>query len=498
MINLEFKRRERMNAETQRRGAVNLSPFSVPLRLCVHLFVCLTLIALLQSGCTNFTSFGAKKFAPTSWPEANAILARISPPKFPDRKFPITSYGAIAGETNDSSDAIRKAIDACYAAGGGHVIVPAGTFLTGPITLKSNVDLHLEEGSTLLFKTDPNAYLPAVLTRYEGMEFYNYSPFIYAMEQQNIAVTGSGTLDGQASQETWWGWTRRMGQARNRLTQMVADNVPVEQRRFGDGDFMRPNFFQPYRCKNVMVEGVHIRRSPMWEINPVLCANVIIRNLDIVSHGPNNDGADPECCTDVLIEGCLFDTGDDCIAIKSGRNNDGRRIGVAASNHIIRNCSMKDGHGGVTIGSEISGSCRNVFVENCTMDSPNLDRVFRFKSNLLRGGVIENIHMRNVTVGRVGQDVLQIDFVYEGNPQGPFVPLARNISMENVTVKQTPRILNVVGCAGSTIDNVRLIHCTFENVQRADVVRDAQDVQLINCKVDRAAPATQPVSTTGF
>ncbi|HVT90165.1 MAG TPA: glycoside hydrolase family 28 protein, partial [Tepidisphaeraceae bacterium] len=356
-------------------------------RLNIALVVC-----LIITGCQSIKAAEAPKEA-APWDQMHAILARIKPPTFPNKQFTITDYGAVEGENNDSSEAIRKAIEACNKAGGGRVVVPPGKWLSGPITLKSNVNLHLNEGSTILFKTDPKAYLPPVLTRFESVECYNFSPFIYALEQENIAVTGTGTLDGQASNQHWWpwvnarfGWQQGMPTAqKGKLNAMGQNGTPVEQRIMGENDGLRPNFFQPYRCKNVMIEGVHIRRSPMWEINPVLCTNVIVRNLDIVSHGPNNDGCDPECCKDVLIEGCLFDTGDDCIAIKSGRNNDGRRVNVASENLIIRNCTMKDGHGGVTIGSEIAGSCRNVFVEDCKMDSPNLNAIFRFKSNAQRG-----------------------------------------------------------------------------------------------------------------
>lgn len=431
------------------------------------------------------------------WDGVAAILARIKAPTFPDRKFSITDYGAVTGAGNDASEAIRKAIDACNSAGGGHVIVPAGQFLTGPIVLKSNVDLHLEEGSTLLFKTDPNAYLPAVRVMWEGMECYNYSPLIYAMEAENIAVTGSGTLDGQAARENWWPWKGNAGSgwragmpsqiaSRNKLIEMVANNTPVEQRRFGTGDYLRPNFFVPFKCKNVLIDGVKIRRSPMWELHPVQCTNVIVRGVEIVSHGPNNDGCDPESCKDVLIENCIFDTGDDCIAIKSGRNNDGRRIGVASENIVIRNCTMKDGHGGVVIGSEISGSCRNVFIEDCRMDSPNLDRALRFKSNAVRGGTIENVFMRNCTIGQVADAILQIDFVYEEGANGPHKPVARNIVIEKVTSQKTPKVLNVVGFPGATISGVRVIDSTFRNVTGNDVVREA-DVKLENCTVERAA-----------
>jgi unsaturated rhamnogalacturonyl hydrolase len=265
----------------------------------------------------------------------------------------------------------------------------------------------------------------------------------------------------------------------------VAEGVPVAQRVYGDGGFLRPSFIQPYRCRNVLIEGVRIRRSPMWEVHPVLCTNVIVRGLNIVTHGPNNDGCNPESSREVLIENCLFDTGDDCIAIKSGRNNDGRRVGVPSENIIVRGCIMKDGHGGVVLGSEISGGVRNVFVEDCQMDSPNLDRALRFKSNAVRGGVVENIFMRRVKVGRVADAVLRINFLYEEGTNGVHYPVVRNVVMEEVTVQQTPRVLRVEGFPGATIENVRIHNSSFHNVQMDDLVQDAQGVELINCTVAR-------------
>lgn len=432
----------------------------------------------------------AARAGQSPWAQVPEILAHIRVPVFPDHDFVITNFGAVPDGKTDCSKAMARAIDACARVGGGRVAVPAGEFLTGAIHLKSDVELHLAAGATLKFNTDPRVYLPPVFTRFEGMECWNYSPLIYAYGQKNIAVTGEGTLDGQADETHWWPWKGRESRgaearpaAGAQLVQMVADGVPVDQRRFGEGDNLRPNFIQFNRCRNVLIEGVHIRRSPMWEINPVLCTNVIVRGVDIVSHGPNNDGCDPESCRDVLIENCRFDTGDDCIAIKSGRNNDGRRIGVPSADLVIRHCTMRDGHGGVTIGSEISGSCSNVFVEDCQMSSPNLACVLRLKSNAERGGIIRNIFLRNVTVGRVADSVLQIDFLYEEGTNGPYHPVARNIVMGNVTVQQTPRMLNVQGFPGAEISGVRVYHSTFRQVEKPDVVHDA-DVKLINCSVE--------------
>jgi unsaturated rhamnogalacturonyl hydrolase len=420
-----------------------------------------------------------------SWQTANEILGRIHAPTFPNREFRITDFGALADGKTDSTAAIKMAIEACHNAGGGHVVVPDGEFLTGAIHLLSNVDLHLADGATLKFSTDPAAYLPVVRTRWEGTECMNYSALIYAFEQENIAVTGHGTIDGQASDENWWAWSRKIGGKpqpalvdAHKLDTLADSKVPVAERVFGAGHLLRPNFFQPYRCKTVLIDGLHIRRSPMWEINPVLCTNVIVRNLDIFSHGPNNDGCDPDSSQDVLIENCTFDTGDDCIAIKSGRNDDGRRVGVGSENLIVRHCTMKDGHGGVVIGSEIAGGCRNVFVENCTMDSSNLDRAFRFKSNARRGGVIENILARNLTIGSVSEAVITVDFLYEEGAKGPEHPVLRNVNLENITARGAPRIFYIVGFDAATIDNIKISNSTISGLQAPEIIDHAGHIEL--------------------
>jgi polygalacturonase len=437
---------------------------------------------------------------PHGWDRVPSILARIRPPTFRARDYPVTKYGAVGDGRTDCTTAFRRAIAACVAGGGGRVVVSGGEFLTGPIRLASRVNLHVADGATIRFSRDPNAYLPAVLTRFEGMELMGYSPLIYALDAVNVAVTGKGTLDGQASNEHWWGWKgqRQYGwkagdpqqkPARDRLMQMVEDRVPVRRRVFGNGDYLRPPFIQPYRCRNVLIEGVTIRNSPMWEINPVLCRNVIVREVSVVSHGPNNDGCDPESCRDVLIEKCLFDTGDDCIAIKSGRNADGRRIGVPSEDIIVRDCVMRDGHGGVTIGSEISGGVRHVYTERCRMDSPNLDRALRLKNNAMRGGTLEHIYMRDVTVGQLADAVLQVDFLYEEGANGAFPPVVRDVELLRVTSRKSNHVLYLRGFEKATIDDIRVIDCSFESVAKPDVVEHVTGLVRRNVSVNGAKVA---------
>jgi unsaturated rhamnogalacturonyl hydrolase len=420
------------------------------------------------------------------WGDYERVLARIKAPTFPDRDFPITDFGAKPGA--DATAAIRAAIAACHAAGGGRVVVPEGEWGTGAIHLKSNVNLHVSKGATLLFSYDLENY-PVVFTRWEGVECMNFSPFIYAYEQENIAITGEGTLDGGATWETWWGWNRktdgavRQRASRDLLFEMGQNGVPVTERVFGPGHTLRPNFIQPYRSKNILIEGVTIVRSPMWEIHPVLSQNITVRGVKIVSHGPNNDGCNPESSRDVLIENTHFDTGDDCIAIKSGRNNDGRRVATPTENVIVRNCTMKEGHGGVVLGSECSGGIRNVFVENCEMDSPELDRALRFKNNAVRGGVLENVFMRNVRIGRVGEAVLTIDLLYEEGARGEHMPVVRNVQLDNVTSSASPRVLYIRGFKGATIDGIRISNSTFSGVTETEVVQHAGSIALNNVTI---------------
>ncbi len=422
------------------------------------------------------------------WERLPDILAGIRAPAFPDRDYPVTDFGAVGDGTTDATAAIRAAVSACAGAGGGRVVVPAGEYLTGSIHLKSNVNLHLEEGATLRFLQDPAAYLPVVLTRWEGVELMNYSPLVYAHGENNVAVTGKGTLDGQAGPEHWWPWkggdhAESQKPDRDRLFAQAEAGVPVAERVYGAGHYLRPSFLQTYRCKNVLIEGITIKNSPMWVIHPVLSHNVIIRGVKVVSAGPNNDGCNPESSTDVLIEDSLFDTGDDCIAIKSGRNADGRRLAAPSERIVIRGCRMRAGHGGVTIGSEVSGSVRDVFVEQTEMSSPDLDRGIRIKTNAVRGGVIENVFVRDVEIGETGA-AIHIDMQYEEGANGPFVPVVRNILVERLTVRQARYAFFVRGLLGAPVRGLVVRDSSFLSVSRGSVLEHVEDLLLENVVIE--------------
>jgi polygalacturonase len=311
----------------------------------------------------------------------------------------------------------------------------------------------------------------------------NYSPLIYAYKEKNIAITGKGLLDGQG--EKWWSWRRlpQRREDRTKLFEQGRDGVPVKDRQFG-GKLLPPNMIEPYRCKNILIEGVKIINGPFWHIHPVLSQNIIVRNVRVEGSGPNNDGCDPESCKNVLIEGCYFDTGDDCIAIKSGRNNDARRVNVPSENIIVRNSEMKDGHAGVAIGSEITGGARNIFVENCIMDSPNQDRAIRLKTNSVRGGFIENVYVRNLTVGQVKEAILLINFFYQDIEKGNYKPRVRNINLENVTSKKSKYALFLRGFEDAPIRDVRLKNCTIDNTESPDVISNVKNLVMENVTIN--------------
>jgi polygalacturonase len=415
------------------------------------------------------------------WESLDAIVAVIKPLTFPDRAFSITEFGAKSGDEHDCRAAIEQAIAACHAVGGGRVEIPAGRwYVAGPIHLKSGVNLHVAAGAHVEFSAEPADYMPQVFTRFEGTEAMNFSPLVYALDAENIAVTGGGTLDGQASQENWWAWKRGGGDADiAKLTKMADEGVPPGEREFGAGFKLRPNFIQPYRCRNVLIEGVTIVDSPMWVVHPVLCENVTVRGVTVDSHGPNNDGCNPESCRNVLIEDCTFDTGDDCIAIKSGRNADGRRLNVPSENIVVRGCTMRDGHGGVTLGSEMSGGIRNVFVEDCAMSSPNLDRAIRLKSNSRRGGYLENLFVRDIRVGEVKEAVLHIDLRYF-DEVGEFNPVVRNIFLERVSSQKSAHPLFILGIEAAPIENVIVTDCEFAGAERPSVIEHVASLVLRN------------------
>lgn len=435
--------------------------------------------------------------------EAKKIERSIKQTSFPARVYNIVDFGAKPDAPDaPCHEAINNAILQCNQEGGGTVLIPKGTFYTGPITLKSNVNLHIEKDAVLKFDTDQSLYFPPVLTRWEGLDCYNARPLIYAYGETNIAITGKGIMDAQGDANHWWymaagrykldnGKRTQADGGRKRMLELGERGAPMHERIFTPEDAMRPQFVNLYRCTQVLIEDVTFLNSPFWTLHPLLCESLIVRGVTIENDGPNGDGCDPESCKNVLIENCLFNTGDDCIAIKSGRNADGRKWNIPSENIIVRGCTMKNGHGGVVIGSEISGGYKGLYVEDCYMDSPNLDRVIRIKTSTCRGGTIEDVFVRNVEVGQCREAVLRINLKYEQREECDrgYIPTVRNVWMNNVTSNGSKYGVLLIGLDESeNIYDIHVSNCRFNGVTHAgeNITGLTRNVNIDNCKVKMA------------
>ncbi|GGJ59318.1 glycoside hydrolase family 28 protein [Streptomyces brasiliensis] len=409
---------------------------------------------------------------------ADRIIAAIHRPRIPQREIRITDFGAVPDGTTDTTQALANAIQSAHRRGGGRVVVPSGTWATGPIHLLSRVELHLVEGATLLFHTDPAAYLPTVYSRWQGIELMNYSPLIYAYGQHDIALTGNGVLDGQASTDNWYTWGKPGGSDFSALEATANAGIPVPERD-GANYHLRPCFVEPYRCERVLVEGVTLRNSPFWNLHPTLCQDVTIRNVTVESTGPNTDGCDPESCDGVLIEGVSFNTGDDCIAVKAGRNTDGRRVNVPCQNLVVQNSTFANGHGGITLGSEMTGGIRNVYGRDLTMSSTGLRAGHRLKTNSVRGGFLENSHVYRVNVQAIGGPLLLIDFNYGEGDTGTYPPTVTDINLSHWSVASASQGWDIQGYADDPVGTVRLSDVTIDGpLSKANTAVNVTDLEL--------------------
>ncbi len=401
----------------------------------------------------------------------------IKEPIFPDRVFDIREFGAVKDDTANNSKAINDAIIACNKSGGGKVLVPKGKWFTGKVHFKSNVNLYLEEGAELYFSDNPEDYLPAVQSSWEAFECYNYSPLLYAFECENIAITGKGTI--RAKMDTWKTWFKRTDahlEASKTLYNMAAKGVPVEGRQMAVGEnHFRPQFIQFNRCENILIEDIKIRNSPFWVIHLLKSKSAIVRGLDIFAHGDNNDGIDPEMTQNLLVENCMFDQGDDAIAVKSGRNQDGWRLNTPSKNIVFRNCEIRDGHQLIAIGSELSGGIKNIYVHDCSFPfnkKPNLNNLVFIKTNLRRGGYVDNIYVENIKAGKVRGGVLGIktDRLYQWRDIVPTyeVRLTKigNIHLKNVVLDEANIAIDITGEKEQPVENITLENILVKKINK--------------------------------
>jgi Endopolygalacturonase len=431
-----------------------------------------------------------EKIAPFNTPFGNFQFKR---PAFKDTSVNITAFGAKEGGTVKNTEAINNAIKQLAATGGGRVVVSKGKWLTGPIVLLSNINLHLEEGAELLFSQNFDDYLPAVLTNWEGSEVYSYSPFIYALHQENIAVTGKGILNGQG--KPWWLQRKKPGfyESNNRLRDMNEKQVPVSERRFGSLEgYLPPVFFGPLYCKNILLEGVTFQYGAFWTINPSFCTNLIVRGITVLTNGeyghtPNGDGINPNSCQDVLIEYNTLDTGDDCITIKSGRNKDGRRIGMPCKNILIRHNVGLQGHGGIVIGSEMSGGVENVYAHDCRFNGT--DRIIRIKTDRGRGGYVKNCWFKNMSADTIEQEAIRINMLYSGGKRLPEqavdegTPVIENIYYENIRCDYAKKnVIQIIGIPEMPVKNISFKNIDMKGNQGIDIV-DAKNITIDNITI---------------
>lgn len=378
------------------------------------------------------------------------VLARISPPEFEDRDFDITAFGAVEGEAEDARPGIMEAVRQANGAGGGRVVIPPGTWQSaGPIHLASNVNLHVAEGAVLRFSGDPALYLPAVRTRWEGTELYNYSPLIYAYQAVNVALTGGGIIEGSGS-EAFAQWRPLQQEAQNRLREMGAASVPVYERQFGPGDYLRPSMIQFYGCDNVLVEEVTIHDSPMWVVHAVYSQNVTVRGITVESLRLNNDGIVVDSSVDVLVEDNDLHTGDDSIVIKSGRDRDGWRVGRPSENVVIRNNRMQ-GYNGLVIGSEMSGGVRNIFMLDNELGS--VRAAIYLKSNPDRGAAIEHVRVRGISVQQA-EILLRLETNYGGYRGGSSPSRYHDLLFEDIHAEAAGTAIQARGLQQEPITNM--------------------------------------------
>lgn len=411
------------------------------------------------------------------------------------------AVGAKADGKSLNTALIRQTIARLHAGGGGTLFFPAGTYLTGPICLKSNMTIELEAGATLLFSDNFDDYLPFVEVRHEGVMMQSFSPLIYAVDAENITIKGEGTLSGQG--KNWWteffkvmvdlrdngmrtvNKYQAMWEQANDLKSLYAETNEdwhsTLQRRF-----FRPPFFQPLRCKNVRIEGVTFVNSPFWTINPNFCDNVTVKGVTINNPpSPNTDGVNPESCSNVHISDCHISVGDDCITIKSGRDAQARRLNRPCENITITNCTMLSGHGGVVIGSEMSGGVRRVTISNCVFDGT--DRGIRLKSTRGRGGVVEDIRISNIVMRNIQREAIVFNLKYSKMPDEPMsdrTPIFRNIHINGMTASDVKTPILVVGLEEAPISDIVLRDIQVQGAKLPAVFENCERITLDNVVVN--------------
>lgn len=451
----------------------------------------------------------------------------LSPPQFPDNEVSIKDFGGVGDGIELNTEAFSKAIDALSQKGGGRLIVPAGVWFTGPIVLKSNINLHLEDRAIILFSPDKDLY-PLVETSFEGLDTRRCQSPIWGKDLENIGITGSGAIDGnghywrplkkQKVSESYWKRTISQGgvfkrddywmpSAQYLHGDTISDmNVPrhlkTEEEWASVKDFLRPVMISLQSCKNVYLQGVIFQNSPAWNIHPLMCENVILDGIQVrnPSFAQNGDGLDLESCKNAIIVNSTFDVGDDGICIKSGKDEDGRKRNMPCENVIVDNCTVFKGHGGFVVGSEMSSGVRNVSVSNCQFLGTDVG--LRFKSKRGRGGVVENIYISNISMFDISTEPLLFNLYYGGKsavevledggikeiqqevfpPVDETTPTFRNIYIKDVICSKARRAMYFYGLPEHHIDNINIENVTIHSQIGAELM-ESQNIKLKNINI---------------
>lgn len=364
---------------------------------------------------------------------------------------------------------IQNMIDKCASLGGGRVVVPEGTWLSGPIHMQSNIEIHLCNNAVISFSDIPEDYLPVVFTRWEGMECFNYSPLIYAKNCDNVSITGNGRLVGNG--KNWWSWKKLQQEAANELCYAQSNGIPVEERVYGTSKAaLRPSFIQFINCKNVVLRDFTIEDGPQWTIHPVYCENVVVKHVNVITTGPNTDGLNPDSCKNVWIEKCTFETGDDCIAVNSGMNEDGWRVNRPCSDISIVNCKMTGGHGAIVIGSGMSGGVEHVYAADCKIQ--NTMQGLRIKSMRGRGGYVTDVTFENIEINDVTEEAIQVSMFYSYStvePKNPVPPVFDGITIRKIYGTAMKEAMVLRGLTDSHIKNLVLDEIEIK-AQKPDLI----------------------------
>ncbi|WP_269236996.1 glycoside hydrolase family 28 protein [Flavobacterium flavigenum] len=419
-------------------------------------------------------AFAQENKFPTT--KVDSIVNVIQLPKIPSYQVSVAKLGAKGDSVSNNKPFFDKAMALCKKNNGGTIVVPKGIYLlNGPIHFVSNVNLKIEKGAKIKFSDKPEDFLPMVLTSWEGTMLYNYSPLIYAYDCKNIAITGEGTIDGEGG-KTWKAFKAKEGKGKELSREMNHTNVPLIDRKFGTGYFLRPQMIQFFNCSNILIENVRIENSPFWCVHLLKSESITIRGISYKSLNYNNDGIDPEYAKNVLIENVTFNNGDDNVAIKAGRDHEGRANSATPSeNIIIRNCNFKGLHG-VVIGSEMSAGVKNVFVENCKTVG-YLKRGIYLKTNADRGGFIKNVFVRNIQLDEV-EDCLYITANYHGEGKG-YQSEISNVFFSDISCnKASASGIVIQGFADKKIKNISLNNIEIKSAKNAISSTNAENVIL--------------------